>query len=53
MMAALAKPPSAMKMAVRTAVILLLFVVVFTGLAVGRVSVDAADHRARLPRKKK
>lgn len=32
MMAPLAKSPSAMKMAVRTAVILLLFVVVFTGL---------------------
>ena len=35
MMAPLAKPPSAMKMAARTAVILFLFVVVFTGLLSG------------------
>ena len=54
-MTALAKPPSAMKMAVRTAVILFLFVAVFTGLLSGAylwtlptIEAAAADEKMKL-----
>jgi electron transport complex protein RnfG len=55
MMAPLAKPPSAMKMALRTAVILFLFVVVFTGLLSGAylwtqptIAAAAAEEKMKL-----